>query len=69
MKQLRVATTSGGRVGINVTNAELDRALVVDGLSRFTDDARFEHDIEVNGDDGAIAEIRTSQTNGVQFSN
>ena len=61
---LRVATTNNGRVGINVTNSELDRALVVDGLSRFTDDARFEHDIEVNGDDGAIAEIRTSQTNG-----
>ena len=38
--------------------------MVVDGISRFTDDARFEHDIEVNGDDGAIAEIRTSQTTG-----
>ena len=61
---LRVATTNGGRVGINVTNAELDRALVVDGTSRFTDDARFEHDIEVNGDDGQLAEVRTSQTTG-----
>jgi hypothetical protein len=60
----RVATSNGGRVGINVTNIELDRSLVVDGLSRFTDDARFEHDIEVNGDDGATAEIRTSQTTG-----
>ena len=49
---LRVATTNGGRVGINVPNSLLDRALVVDGTSRFTDDARFEHDIEVNGDDG-----------------
>ena len=62
---LRVATTNNGRVGINVTNAELDRALVVDGTSRFTDDARFEHDIEVNGDDGVTAEIRTSQTSGI----
>ena len=62
---LRVATTNNGRVGINVTNAELDRALVVDGLSRFTDDARFEHDIEVNGDNGVTAEIRTSQTSGI----
>ena len=61
---LRVATTNNGRVGINVDNSQLDRALVVDGTSRFTDDARFEHDIEVNGDDGVIAEIRTSQTTG-----
>ena len=61
---LRVATTNGGRVGINVPNSLLDRALVVDGTSRFTDDARFEHDIEVNGDDGTTAEIRTSQTSG-----
>ena len=60
----RVATTNGGRVGINVDNSQLDRALVVDGTSRFTDDARFEHDIEVNGDDGVTAEIRTSQTSG-----
>ena len=61
---LRVATTNGGRVGINVDNSQLDRALVVDGTSRFTDDARFEHDIEVNGDDGTVAEVRTSQTTG-----
>ena len=61
---LRVATTNNGRVGINVSNAELDRALVVDGTSRFTDDAKFEHDIEVNGDDGTLAEVRTSQTTG-----
>ena len=60
----RIATTNSGRVGINVSNANLDRALVVDGTSRFTDDAKFEHDIEVNGDDGVIAEIRTSQTTG-----
>ena len=37
--------------------------MVVAGTSRFTADARFEHDIEVNGD-GVIAEIRTSQTTG-----
>jgi hypothetical protein len=60
----RVATTNNGRIGINVDNSQLDRALVVNGLSRFTDDARFEHDIEVNGDNGVIAEIRTSQTTG-----
>ena len=59
----RIATTNSGRVGINVGNANLDRALVVVGTSRFTADARFEHDIEVNGD-GVIAEIRTSQTTG-----
>jgi hypothetical protein len=59
----RIATTNSGRVGINVSNANLDRALVVAGTSRFTADARFEHDIEVNGD-GVIAEIRTSQTTG-----
>ena len=60
----RIATTNGGRVGINVDNSQLDRASVVNGLSRFTDDAKFEHDIEVNGDDGALAEVRTSQTTG-----
>ena len=43
----RVATTNSGRVGINVDNANLDRTLVVNGGSRFTADARFEHDIEV----------------------
>ena len=71
---LRVSTetsviTEAGRgnnenkVGINVTDAELDRALVVRGDARFTEDVRFERDIEVNGD-GAIAEIRTSETVG-----
>ena len=59
----RIATTNSGRVGINASNTQLDRALVVVGTSRFTADARFEHDIEVNGD-GVIAEIRTSQTTG-----
>ena len=64
-----VAITESGRgnnenkVGINVTDAELDRALVVRGDARFTEDVRFERDIEVNGD-GAIAEIRTSETVG-----
>ena len=59
----RIATTNSGRVGINASNTQLDRALVVVGTSRFTADAKFEHDIEVNGD-GVIAEIRTSQTTG-----
>ena len=62
---LRVATTNSGRVGINVTDAELDRALVVDGTSRFTDDARFQQDIEVHGGGGTnTAEIRTDITSG-----
>jgi len=51
------------KVGINVNNSELDRALVVKGDSRFTEDARFERDIEVNGD-GTIGEIRTDITTG-----
>ena len=66
---LRVSTetsaiTESGRgnnqnkVGINVTDSELNRALVVRGDSRFTEDARFERDIEVQGD-GTTAEIRT----------
>ena len=65
----RVSTANGGRVGVNVTDAELDRALVVDGESRFTGDARFEEDIEINGGGGAnTAQIRTSITTGkVQF--
>ena len=63
------AVTESGRgnnenkVGINVTDAELDRALVVRGDSRFTEDARFERDIEVNGD-GSLGEIRTAITTG-----
>ena len=61
----RISTANNGRVGINVSNAELDRALVVGGLSRFTDDARFQYDIEVHGGGGAnIAEIRTNITTG-----
>ena len=51
------------KVGINVNNSELDRAFVVKGDSRFTEDARFERDIEVNGD-GTIGEIRTAITTG-----
>lgn len=48
---LRVATTNNGRVGINATNTQLDRALVVVGTGRITGDFRFESDIEVNGGD------------------
>ena len=52
-----------GKIGVNVNNSELDRAFVVKGDARFTEDVRFERDIEVNGD-GTIAEIRTSETTG-----
>ena len=58
-----------GRVGINtdetVTDKLLDRALVVVGDSRFTEDARFERDIEVYTDSGTdTGEIRTGITTG-----
>ena len=58
-----------GRVGINtdqtVTNKQLNRALVVVGDSRFTEDARFQRDIEVYTDGGTdTAEIRTGITTG-----
>jgi len=53
---LRVATSNGsgrsipgGRVGINVTNTELDRTLVVDGDARITRDTKLEANLEVNG--------------------
>jgi hypothetical protein len=46
---LRVATTNNGRVGINVTNANLDRTLVVDGNARITQDLRLQSNLEVNG--------------------
>ena len=55
---LRVMTTNSGRVGVNtsigdVVNPQnnLDRNFVVVGNSRFTDDARFQQDIDVNGGD------------------
>ena len=48
-----------------VSSAELDRALVVDGLSRYTNDAKFEQDIEVHGGGGInTAEVRTNITTG-----
>ena len=57
-----------GKVGVNITNAELDRALVVQGDARFTEDVRFHRDIEVYnhpGVDGTeTAEIRTGITTG-----
>lgn len=46
---LRVATTNNGRVGINVSNSELDRTLVVNGNARITDEVKFESNIDVNG--------------------
>ena len=48
---LRVATTNNGRVGINATNAQLDRALVVVGTGRITGDLLAESDLNVNGGD------------------
>ena len=60
------------RVGINVSddktaNTELDRTLVVDGNGRFTDDVKFEQDIDVDGGGAGVnntAEIRTAITDG-----
>jgi hypothetical protein len=52
-------STSTNRVGINVTNAELDRTIVVDGDGRITGNFRFESDVEVNGGD-----ITTTVTSG-----
>ena len=46
---LRVSTTNNGRVGINVTFAELDKTLVVDGTARITDDVSFEENLEIQG--------------------
>jgi len=54
---------NAGKVGINVTDAELDRALVVKGNARFTEDVRFERDIEIHGD-GTLTEVRTDTTTG-----
>ena len=55
---LRVMTTNSGRVGVNTSindtinpDNNLDRNFVVVGNSRFTADARFQQDIEVNGGD------------------
>ena len=58
-----------GRVGINtdetVTDKQLNRALVVVGDSRFTEDVRFERDIEIYTDSGTdTAEVRTGITTG-----
>ena len=52
-----------GKVGINAEDSELNRALVVKGDARFTEDVQFERDIEVQGD-GTLAEIRTDITTG-----
>ena len=56
---------NAGMLGINATDAELDRALVVVGDSRFTEDARFQRDITVYTDGGdETGEIRTGITTG-----
>jgi hypothetical protein len=58
-----------GRVGINtdetVTDKQLNRALVVVGDSRFTEDARFERDIEIYTDSTTdTGEVRTGIITG-----
>ncbi|QPB08097.1 virion structural protein [Synechococcus phage S-H9-1] len=63
---LRVSTTNGGRVGINVTNLQLNgsannglfnQALAVDGNGFISGDLRVETDLAVNGGD-----LTTTQT-------
>ena len=62
----RIATSGGGKVGINVTNSELDRNLVVDGNARITGDFRFENDIDIDGGGGSnTADVRTAITDGI----
>jgi len=56
----RIATTNSGRVGINATNAQLDKAFVVIGQARISDNVLFQGDLEVDGGD-----ITTSVTTGV----
>lgn len=58
-----------GRVGVNtdetIANKQLNRSLVVVGDSRFTEDARFQRDIEVYTDGGTdTGEVRTGITTG-----
>ena len=58
-----------GRVGINtdesISGKSLDRALVVVGDSRFTEDVKFQRDIEIFTDSGTeTGEVRTGITTG-----
>jgi hypothetical protein len=62
---LRVATTnigtatnSNGRIGINATNQQLDRNLVVYGNARITNDLKLESNLEVNG--GSLSTTNTT---------
>ena len=67
---LRVMTTNSGRLGINATNAQLDRSLVVIGNGRITGDFKFESDIEVNGGDITTTNASfnfVNQTNALTF--
>ena len=71
---LRVSTTNGGRVGINVTNTQLNgsadsgvynAALAVDGSGFISQNLRVENDLAVNGGGGGnIANITTLITTG-----
>jgi len=56
---LRVSTASS-RIGINVSNAELDRTLTVAGNGRITGDFKFESNIELNG--GTLSTTVTTST-------
>lgn len=46
---ISTATNTGGRIGINVTNALLDRNFVVDGNARITNDLKLESNLDLNG--------------------
>ena len=57
--------TVDNRIGINVDNASLDSTFYVGGTSKFTDNAIFLQDVEVNGGGGAnTADITTTITTG-----
>jgi hypothetical protein len=45
------ANTNGARIGINVSDVDLDKNLVVSGDARITGDFTFQSDIDVNGGD------------------
>ncbi len=76
---MRVATTGGGRLGVNtlassvvltgqytgLPDPRLNENLTVIGTGRFSDDVRFQQDIDIDGGGGAnTAEVRTQITEG-----
>ena len=54
---------TGGRVGINVPFADLDRNLTVRGNGRITGDFKFENNIEVNGTTTATSATLSTTNN------